>query len=198
MNKSKISIAIMEPSDIIFEGLSNMLLKYENHFYLFRINDIEELNELCLNENYDIVIINPNLVQNNVSGFIKLQKKYSKIAWIAIIYSLFDNGLLNKFNRTISIGDSSDSIKTKLDSLLSKEKHQNIHQEQLSAREIDILTQLVKGFTNQEIADKLYISIHTVISHRKNITEKTGIKSLSGLTIYAISKKIINLDNIDN
>jgi DNA-binding CsgD family transcriptional regulator len=40
----------------------------------------------------------------------------------------------------------------------------------------------------------LNISIHTVISHRKNITEKTGIKSLSGLTIYAITKKIIPLD----
>jgi DNA-binding CsgD family transcriptional regulator len=53
---------------------------------------------------------------------------------------------------------------------------------------------MVKGFANKEIADTLNISIHTVISHRKNITEKTGIKSLSGLTIYAITKKIIPLD----
>ena len=55
---------------------------------------------------------------------------------------------------------------------------------------------MVAGHSNKEIADKLNISIHTVISHRKNITEKTGIKSLSGLTIFAISKKIIPLENI--
>jgi DNA-binding NarL/FixJ family response regulator len=68
-------------------------------------------------------------------------------------------------------------------------------QEDLSEREIEVLSQLVKGLSNKEIADKLNISVHTVISHRKNITEKTGIKSLSGLTIYAITRKIIPLDN---
>ena len=67
-------------------------------------------------------------------------------------------------------------------------------QEDLSDREIEVLTQMVNGLSNKEMADKLNISIHTVISHRKNITEKTGIKSLSGLTIYAITKKIIPLD----
>jgi DNA-binding CsgD family transcriptional regulator len=66
--------------------------------------------------------------------------------------------------------------------------------EDLSDREIEVLVQLVKGLANKEIADKLNISIHTVISHRKNITDKTGIKSLPGLTIYAITNKIVPLD----
>lgn len=67
--------------------------------------------------------------------------------------------------------------------------------ESLSGRETDVLVLLTKGLSNKEIAGKLHISIHTVISHRENIVEKTGIKSLPGLTIYAISKKIIPLDN---
>jgi DNA-binding CsgD family transcriptional regulator len=58
-----------------------------------------------------------------------------------------------------------------------------------------VLKLLVQGSSNKEIADKLNISIHTVVSHRKNIIQKTGIKSQAGLTIYAISNKIISLDS---
>ena len=54
---------------------------------------------------------------------------------------------------------------------------ENSSQEPLSERETEVLEQLVNGLSNKEIADKLNISIHTVISHRKNITQKTGIKS---------------------
>lgn len=56
---------------------------------------------------------------------------------------------------------------------------------ELSAREIEVLDTITKGLINKEIADKLNISLTTVISHRKNITEKLGIKSVSGLTVYA-------------
>jgi DNA-binding NarL/FixJ family response regulator len=68
--------------------------------------------------------------------------------------------------------------------------------EQITERETDVLKLLVKGLSNKEIADKLNISIHTVISHRKNIIQKTGIKSQAGLTIYAISNKIVSLDSV--
>jgi len=54
---------------------------------------------------------------------------------------------------------------------------------------------VIAGNANKEIADKLNISTHTVISHRKNISQKTGIKSVSGLTIYAVVKNIITIDS---
>ncbi len=66
----------------------------------------------------------------------------------------------------------------------------------LSPREIEVLVLLVKGFINKEIADRLNISLTTVISHRKNITEKLGIKSLSGLTIYAVMHGYVEADSI--
>jgi DNA-binding NarL/FixJ family response regulator len=66
----------------------------------------------------------------------------------------------------------------------------------LSDREIDILKLLTTGLSNKEIADKLNISVNTVITHRKNISQKTGIKSVSGLTIYAVVKKLISLENL--
>lgn len=63
----------------------------------------------------------------------------------------------------------------------------------LSEREIAVLRLLLEGFSNKEVADKLHISTHTVISHRKNITQKIGIKSLAGLTIYALQNNLIQL-----
>ena len=70
------------------------------------------------------------------------------------------------------------------------------HQELLSAREIEVLVLITKGLINKEIADKLNISLTTVITHRKNITEKLGIKSVSGLTIYAVMNGYIEADRI--
>ena len=67
-------------------------------------------------------------------------------------------------------------------------------QSDLSDREKEILISIAKGMQNKEIADQHNISIHTVISHRKNISKKTGIKSVSGLTIYALLNNLINKD----
>ena len=67
----------------------------------------------------------------------------------------------------------------------------------LSSREVDVLQLIVKGITNKEIADKLNISLNTVLTHRKNITAKLGIKTVSRLTFYAIMNGIISGDDIE-
>ena len=67
---------------------------------------------------------------------------------------------------------------------------------ELSVREIEVLRLVTKGLINKEIADKLHISLTTVISHRKNITEKLGIKSVSGLAIYAVMHGYVEADSI--
>ena len=69
--------------------------------------------------------------------------------------------------------------------------------EELSDREKDILVQIVKGLSNKEIADVLFISPHTVITHRKNITRKLNIHSTAGLTIYAIVNKLVDINSLD-
>jgi len=67
---------------------------------------------------------------------------------------------------------------------------------ELSVREIEVLVLITKGLINKEIADKLNIGLTTVITHRKNITEKLGIKSVSGLTIYAVMNGYVEADRI--
>ena len=69
MDKCKINIAIIEPSNIIYEGLSILLLKSEKHFYFYRINAFDELSSLSRKESINIVIINPVILQNRINNF---------------------------------------------------------------------------------------------------------------------------------
>ena len=66
----------------------------------------------------------------------------------------------------------------------------------LSVREVEVLTLIVQGYINKEIADRLNISLTTVITHRKNIMDKLGIRSVSGLTIYAVVNGYVDMDMI--
>mgnify|MGYP003486044759 FL=1 len=67
----------------------------------------------------------------------------------------------------------------------------------LSPREIEVLTHIVRWYINKEIADKLCISLSTVITHRKNITEKLKRKSVGALTVYAVMQGYIDIEEID-
>ena len=69
-------------------------------------------------------------------------------------------------------------------------------QEVLSGREKEIIACVVKGMTNKETADALCLSVHTVITHRRNIARKLQIHSPAGLTIYAIVNKLVELSDI--
>lgn len=68
--------------------------------------------------------------------------------------------------------------------------------EQLSDREKDVIVALVQGMTNKEIADHLFISINTVITHRRNIARKLRIHSPAGLTIYAIVNNLVDISSV--
>lgn len=68
--------------------------------------------------------------------------------------------------------------------------------EELSDREKDIVCAVAKGLSNKEIAEKLFISIHTVITHRKNISKKLSIHSPAGLTVYAILHKLVDIEDL--
>lgn len=66
----------------------------------------------------------------------------------------------------------------------------------LSTRELEVLTEVARGLTNKEIADALNISMNTVMSHRKNITAKLNIKTVSGLTFYALMNGLISGEEV--
>ena len=77
-----------------------------------------------------------------------------------------------------------------------QDKEESEPESTLSQREKDIVAEVAKGLTNKEIADRLHLSIHTVTTHRKNISRKTGINSISGITVYAIINKLVDLNDL--
>ena len=80
---------------------------------------------------------------------------------------------------------------------ISKMINQNPdNSEALSDREKDVIVSLVQGMTNKEIADHLFISINTVITHRRNIARKLQIHSPAGLTIYAIVNNLVDISSV--
>lgn len=92
-------------------------------------------------------------------------------------------------------------------SVLNLEQHAHPHghnlppmpvqgKEKLSPREIEVLSLIVRGFINKEIADKLNIGLTTVITHRKNIMEKLHVHSVSALTVYAVMRGYVDIGKI--
>lgn len=189
-------IAVCESSDLIFEGIKHLLNKLDYQLDIVRINDLNELMDIKETDSgFNLLIINPAYRQLNSRYLSRLQRKFPNIKTVAIISSLIDSNQLEFFSTQFNILDSEQHISNTICNLLSNIICDDEADEALSEREIEVLIQMVHGLSNKEIAAQLNISIHTVISHRKNITTKTGVKSQSGLAIYAISKNIVSMDD---
>lgn len=199
MTGKNLNILVIEPSYIIYEGLLNILNRTGHRYNISRIDELADIHEDELQKNAKIVLINPSLVQNQIKLFISLKKEMPDTQWIALIYSFFDQQLLSNFDDILSINDPPERIVNLLTKMIHSGKPvlQTPQNESLSERETEVLRLLVNGNSNKEIADKLFISTHTVITHRKNISQKTGIKSVSGLTIYAVVHNIVSLERQD-
>lgn len=77
-----------------------------------------------------------------------------------------------------------------------EEEQEGAVSDTLSERECDIIRQVAKGLSNKEIADALFISVNTVMTHRRNISRKLRIHSSAGLAVYAIANGLVNLDEL--
>lgn len=190
-----INIIILEPSAIICQGITSILSDAGLQHKTVFTENLRKLEESCFRHAPDIVLVNPVMVQNQLKELQGLKKKFPDTYWIAIIYALTDQHTLSFFDDVIYINDTPGKIINSVQKLFSPDFHLKPNQEVLSERETEVLKLLVAGKANKEIADKLNISTHTVITHRKNISQKTGIKSVSGLTIYAVLKDIISVND---
>jgi DNA-binding NarL/FixJ family response regulator len=198
MSKPRFHIALAEPSQIIREGLNLVLHRAGYSFRISHLDELEELHRLAPAAFPDLIILNPLLLINREKQVRNLKSVHPGLRWAALHYHWVDQTVLDHFDLLIDINDSPDRIREKLGQVLEKQVsgEEKEEQESLSEREREVLKALVNGASNKEIADALHISLHTVISHRKNITRKTSVKSLSGLTLYAITHKIISLDHL--
>ncbi len=191
------TLIIAEPSEIIRKGLVHISESLGLFSSIKEVACSSMLHETIKKHNPQMVLLNPSFV--NADGLLELKDLTRTTMMIAgIIYSLYDDDIVSMFDEVIMVGDTRQKIHRKIGGLLEKTpgKNRSKPSEPLSARELDVLKLLVKGLSNKEISEKLFISPHTVISHRKNITQKLNIKSVAGLTVYAILNELISMDDV--
>lgn len=185
-------VIICEASEIIANGLAEVIDSMAQFDVVARIESPEHLNEKITASDANLAIINPLLLGYQNKEFInQLGKEFPNLAIIALETSYLDHSILSPYSGVIEITDTRSKIISKMNEFSQSEATKKDDVE-LSKREIDVLVAVAKGMMNKEIADLMNISIHTVISHRKNITRKTGIKSVSGLTVYALLNNLID------
>ncbi len=199
-NSEIIRIAIAETSVIVRSGLALALKRLPNlRIQPVELLSTEALND-CLRTQYpDILIVNPAFGEHfDVTRF-REEHAGKSIRLVALVSSHIDASLLCKYDDSVSIFDDLETLTEKVRKLQDIQIEEEPEgQETLSQREKEIVVCVVKGMTNKEMAEKLFLSIHTVITHRRNISKKLQIHSAAGLTIYAIVNKLVELSDVKN
>ena len=198
MNSIRPKIAIIDPNTLSVLGLKSIL---QTVMPIMTVDTFGSFTELEANhpEQYFHYFVSMNVVLENKPFFLAQRKKT-----IVLTLSLDTMSQLSEFHSLCINVPESELVR----SLLMLEQHAHGHgqklppmpkvlqQKILSDREIEVMSLIVQGFINKEIADKLNIGLSTVITHRKNIMDKLGLKSVSALTIYAVTHGYVDINTI--
>jgi len=191
-------MAIVDSNTLAMLGLKQLL---QNVMPIMTVDTYGSFAELLANnpEQYVHFFVAMNIVVENRSFFLELRRKT-----IVLTTSQDPNSQMKDFH-SLCINVPEDQL---VRSLLMLEQHAHaqgknlppvpraLQAQILSDREIEVLSLIVQGYINKEIADQLSIGLTTVITHRKNIMEKLGMKSVSALTIYAVMHGYVDINKI--
>lgn len=184
MMSEKVKTIIVSPSLVLTGGLKAVLARSE-----FVVEEC--YTSVPAETDASLVLIDP--VTADYSSVFGLDAPVA-----AVIHSAYDRESLSHFDVVINIYDPTPVVLRKLRKIVSSAPGEETASDggELSPREKEILVCVAKGMLNKEIAFKYNISIFTVMTHRKNISAKTGIKSIAGLTAYAILQGMIDIEDI--
>ena len=191
-------IAIIDPNTLAVLGLKQLL---QNVMPILTIDTFSSMVELNANhpESFFHYFVSMNIVLENRIFFLEHRRKT-----IVLTPTIDSDMQLTDFHSLCINQPESDLVRA----LLMLEQHAHaggknlpqiprvLQQKILSDREIEVMALIVQGYINKEIADKLNIGLATVITHRKNIMDKLGMKSVSALTIYAVMHGYVDINKI--
>lgn len=206
-----IKVAITDDHPLLLEGLKNILGNSDTIDVVDCFRDVSEMNAGLANQAIDILLLDINLVDTNSIELIKpLKKKYGNLQIIMlsvhnelpVINSTLAEGALGYIQKNASVSEILEGITTvykghrflcsKTQSVLDKKSPDGLHQvPKLTRREKEILAEAAKGLTTNQMAERLFISPHTVESHRKNLIEKFQTSNLSSAIKLAIEYGLI-------
>jgi DNA-binding NarL/FixJ family response regulator len=192
---SKMKILIFERSFLIRQGIASVLIEIGQCELADDFSDTAQFLSSVKMFRPGIIIINLDLLKEIPEKTIKSLKKDIEFILIALckVNQVMEESTIDEI---ITYNDDKQQIINTLSLFINKISRAKVREKannQLSEREKDIVTMVAKGLTNKEIAMELFLSVHTVITHRKNIGRKLGIKSVSGITVYAILNKLIEM-----
>ena len=191
-------VAIIDPNTLAAVGLKQLL---QNVMPIMTIDTFGSLAELEANQpdDYFHYFVATNIVIENRQFFSQRRQKT-----IVLTLGLDTTSQLSGFHSLCINMPESQLVRALL--MLQQHAHQGgrnlppmpnvLQQKVLSDREIEVMALIVQGFINKEIAEQLNISLSTVITHRKNIMDKLGLKSVSALTIYAVMHGYVDINKI--
>ena len=192
-------IVIAEPSPIVAAGLLKFFEDLNQIHVVSVVDNLDDLNDKMIVHNPDMLIVNPLMMGYTNNNLIKqITQAYPETICIALVTTFIDKNFLRYFREVIELSDNKQKVANKIFNLINNSDDSSSQNESidLSNRETDVLVCVAKGMTNKDISDMLNISVHTVITHRKNIVKKTGIKSVSGLTVYALLNNLVEESEI--
>ena len=198
MNYTRPKIAIVDANTLSVLGLKQLL---QTVMPIMSVDTYGTMTELTANnpEQYMHYFVAMNIVLENRAFFSDRRRKT-----IVLTLSLASSSQLAEFH-SICINVPEDQLVRQLLTLqqMAHGDGRNmppmppvLQQKILSDREIEVMALIVQGCINKEIADKLNIGLATVVTHRRKIMEKLGMKSVSALTIYAVTHGYVDINKI--
>lgn len=195
--EEKIHILIAESSPVLASGFSQCLRRLPGiQTNVIEVKTPDDLYDCVKTKTPDIILVNPTFGgMFNPSQF-RTEFNSEDFKVLAIEVGKLSKPAAALYDDVVSVIDDIDTIARKIKNVCLSQNETQEEKDSLSQREKEIISLVVKGMTNQEIADALFLSIHTVITHRRNIARKLEIHSATGLTIYAIVNKIVDIAEI--
>lgn len=197
---AKLRIVVAETSPVICAGMVTCLRRLPlAQLQVMEAHTYSDLVECIRTTGTNLVIANPNFCAGFHTRTLR-QDSGSDCLVMAIRTTPLDHAVLETYDGAIELSDDLDTIQSKILEVTSASDAVETNEDKkagvLSQREKEIVILVVKGLTNKDIADKLFLSVHTVLTHRRNIARKLDIHSSTGLTIYAIVNKLVDLSEI--
>lgn len=195
---NRMCILLIEPSFLIREGLKTMLSNLGNPYRMEEIDTpVDDLEKHINKLHPSLVMINPILIPKMASLPRDPESDFNPY-FIGLISEGVSTQIKSKFDSLLNLESDRHELFKTMEKVMQQlgTTQSETDNNTLSERELSILKLVALGNTNNEIAERLFISSHTVMTHRKNITRKLGIKTVSGLTVYAILNQHIKMEEI--